>query len=121
MASAKEALAAFESQFEAARETGLRRKLGLFAEREGDMALAQDLLDRMSANNADFTLTFRRLCDAAAGPEGDAGVRRLFTEPRAYDTWAAGWRQRMNEEPTTAQTRAVQMRLINPVLFHAIM
>lgn len=114
LASAKEALAAFEPQFEAARETGLRRKLGLFTEREGDMALAQELLDRMSVNNADFTLTFRRLCDAAAGPEGDVGVRELFTEPRAYDTWAAGWRQRMNEEPTTAQTRAVKMRLMNP-------
>lgn len=115
LASAKEALAAFQPQFEAARETGLRRKLGLFTEREGDMVLAQDLLDLMAANNADFTLTFRRLCDAAAGPEGDAGVRALFTEPGVYETWAAEWRQRMNEEPTTAQTRAVQMRLINPV------
>ncbi|WP_348266618.1 protein adenylyltransferase SelO [Edaphobacter sp. DSM 109919] len=115
LASAKEALTAFEPQFEAARQTGLRRKLGLFTEREGDIVLAQDLLDRMATNNADFTLTFRRLCDAAAGLDGDAGVRKLFTEPEAYDTWAAGWRQRMNEEPTTAQTRAVQMRLINPV------
>src|ERR1700734_1396938 len=70
LASAKEALAAFGPQFEAAYDAGLRRKLGLFTEREGDSALIQDLLTRMAANQADFTLTFRRLCDAAARPEG---------------------------------------------------
>ena len=81
LASAQEALAAFDPQFEAARRAGLRRKLGLFTEREGDAALAEDLLERMAANRADFTLTFRRLCNAAAGPEGDEGVRELFADP----------------------------------------
>src|ERR1700734_3655915 len=92
LASAKEALAAFGPQFEAAYDAGLRRKLGLFTEREGDSALVEDLLTRMAANQADFTLTFRRLCDAAAGPEGDGGVRTLFADPAAYDVWAVGWR-----------------------------
>src|ERR1019366_2798000 len=87
LASAYEALAAFGPQFEAAHVAGLRRKLGLFAEREGDAALAQDLLDRMAANRADFTLTFRRLCDAAVNPQGDAQVRTLFSSPSAYDAW----------------------------------
>jgi uncharacterized protein YdiU (UPF0061 family) len=57
--------------------------------------MAQDLLERMAVNRADFTLTFRRLCDAAAGAEGDAGVRTLFADPVTYDTWAAAWRQRL--------------------------
>src|SRR5580704_7263109 len=78
VATANESLAAFEPQFEAARAAGLRRKLGLFTEREGDAALAEDLLARMAANQADFTLTFRRLCDASAGAEGDEGVCALF-------------------------------------------
>ncbi len=111
---AKEALSAFDPQFEAARLAGMRRKLGLFTERDGDAALAQDLLDRMAANQADFTLTFRRLCDAAAAPEGDQGVRALFADPTSYDTWAASWRQRLAEEPDSAQARAVAMRLVNP-------
>ena len=38
LASAKESLTAFGPQFEAARSAGLRRKLGLFTEREGDAA-----------------------------------------------------------------------------------
>jgi serine/tyrosine/threonine adenylyltransferase len=115
LASAKEALAAFEPQFEAARVAGLRRKLGLFTEREGDAALAQDLLDRMAANRADFTLTFRRLCDAMAEPEGYQGVRILFADPAAYDSWAAGWRLRLKEETVSGQVRAAAMRTASPV------
>ena len=114
LASAKESLAAFGPQFEAAYDAGLRRKLGLFTQREGDAALIQDLLTRMAASQADFTLTFRRLCDAAAGPEGDEGVRGLFADPGAYDSWAAGWRRRLEEEPVSGQARAAAMRVASP-------
>src|ERR1700728_3474073 len=44
LASAKESLAAFGPQFEAAYDAGLRRKLGLFTEREGDATVIQDTL-----------------------------------------------------------------------------
>ena len=114
LASAKESLAAFGAQFEAAYDAGLRRKLGLFTEREGDSALIQDLLTSMAANQADFTLTFRRLCDAVAGHEGDESVRTLFADPGAYDSWAAGWRRRLEEEPAPGQTRAAAMRMASP-------
>lgn len=113
--SANEALAAFDPQFQTARLAGLRRKLGLYTERDEDLALAEDLLDRMAANRADFTLTFRRLCDAAAGVEGDSGVRELFVVPRAYDEWAAQWRQRLAEESISPDARAADMRKANPV------
>ena len=122
--SAREALAAFPPQYEAARLAGLRRKLGLFTEREGDAALAEDLLVRMAANQADFTLTFRRLCDAAASPQADAAVHALFaapgdacpdaTAPNAYDPWAAAWRLRLTQEPGSAEQRAAAMRRANP-------
>jgi uncharacterized protein YdiU (UPF0061 family) len=111
---ANEALSAFEPQFRAARMAGLRRKLGLFVEREEDAALAEDLLQRMAANRADFTLTFRRLCDAAASREGDEGVRALFTDPGAYDGWAAQWRDRLKEEQADSQELAAAMRRVNP-------
>jgi len=114
VAAANEALSAFEPQYQAARTTGLRRKLGLCTEREGDAALAEDLLKRMAVNRADFTLTFRRLCDAAASPDGDAGVRSLFVDPGAFDVWATGWRKRLDQEPEEVQARAVAMRSVNP-------
>jgi uncharacterized protein YdiU (UPF0061 family) len=43
LATAHEVLSAFEPQYQAARMAGLRRKLGLCTEREGDAALAKDL------------------------------------------------------------------------------
>jgi uncharacterized protein YdiU (UPF0061 family) len=114
VASAQEALSAFAPQFEAAYFSGLGRKLGLLTEREGDAALAQDLLDRMAANRADFTLTFRRLSDAAAGPDGDEAVRTLFADPGVYDMWAVAWRRRLEEEGASAQERVAVMRAANP-------
>ena len=114
LASANEALSKFAPQFEAAQTAGLRRKLGLMTEREGDLALAQDLLNRMAANRADFTLTFRRLCTAAASAEGDAEVRELFANPESYETWAIQWRQRLKSEATQCQTRVAAMRKANP-------
>jgi uncharacterized protein YdiU (UPF0061 family) len=112
--SAQEALAAFQPQYEAARMAGLRRKLGLMTKREGDAELAEDLLERMAANRADFTLTFRRLCAAAEGPEGDEGVRWLFADPLAYDTWAVAWRRRLDQETGSLQERGAIMRAVNP-------
>ena len=112
--SANDALAAFDPQFQAARLAGLCRKLGFYTERDEDLGLAEDLLERMAANGADFTLTFRRLCDAAAGVEGDIGVRELFVVPRAYDEWAAQWRQRLAEESISPDARAAAMRKANP-------
>jgi uncharacterized protein YdiU (UPF0061 family) len=116
LASAYEALNAFGPQFEAARLAGLRRKLGLTTEREGDKALAEDLLQRMAANRADFTLTFRKLCDAAASPEGDEAVRELFADPAAYDAWAVEWRRRLESEPGLAEARVAAMRTASPAI-----
>jgi uncharacterized protein YdiU (UPF0061 family) len=114
LALAREALASFGPRFEAAHLRGLRRKLGLLAEREGDAALIKDLLELMAANRADFTLTFRRLCDAAAGPEGDAAARSLFVDPTTYDPWAARWRRRLAEEPRSPEANRALMRTANP-------
>ena len=65
----------------------MRSKIGLFTARDGDEALVQDLLDAMAKNQADFTLTFRRLSDAAADADDDS-VRAQFTDPAAFDEWA---------------------------------
>jgi hypothetical protein len=42
-------------------------------------------LERKAANRFDFTLTFRRLCNVMAGPEGDRKKRAPFADPGAYD------------------------------------
>ncbi|HEY5338734.1 MAG TPA: YdiU family protein [Rhizomicrobium sp.] len=115
MASAQEALGAFADLFKAAYADGLRAKIGLRETRDGDFELADDLLSRMAANQADFTLTFRRLCDAAAGADMDEAVRELFVDPTVFDAWAVRWRQRLAEEGGDPQTRRNAMRRVNPL------
>ena len=111
---ANSALQTFEPIFQSARLAGLRRKLGLFTETDQDAALAEDLFDRMASNGADFTLTFRKLSEAAATPEADSSVRALFADPSAYDAWAFQWRARLNQEPADPASRSAGMLQANP-------
>lgn len=108
---AQTALAAFAPRFESAYYGGLRRKIGLAEQREGDDELVRDLLKLMTEDAADFTLVFRHLCDAAAG-QGD--IRALFTRPDAFDAWEARWCARLAQEPGSPEDRAAAMRAVNP-------
>jgi uncharacterized protein YdiU (UPF0061 family) len=107
------ALAGFVPAYDEAYLAGLRQKLGLLTPQEDDAALAQDLLARMTAQKADFTLTFRRLSDAAGNPDADGAVRALFAEPTAYDEWAVTWRARLAREADRSASQAA-MRQANP-------
>jgi serine/tyrosine/threonine adenylyltransferase len=114
IAEAEQALDAYRPAFERAFLGGLRRKLGLLTEREGDAELGRDLLQAMGANGADYTLTFRGLSDAASSQEDAAVGRRLFANPTAHDEWAPRWRRRLEQEPTDAATRRAAMLAVNP-------
>ena len=114
VAYAEEALSAFGPRFEAVFHAGLRRKIGLLTEEDEDLELIQALLSAMAQNRADFTLTFRGLCAAAADRSGDEAVRRLFKDPSAYDGWAARWRLRLAKEPQDAKARWTAIKAVNP-------
>ena len=111
---AEEALDAYGTAFERAYGEGLRRKLGLLTQHDGDAELARDLLLVMAAGGADFTLTFRGLCEAASGEVNETGVRSLFADPSAYDEWATRWRLRLEQESADAATRRAAMMSANP-------
>ncbi|MEP6546383.1 MAG: protein adenylyltransferase SelO [Gammaproteobacteria bacterium] len=113
---ATEVISTFAEKFSSARLAGLRRKLGLSVPEGGDSALADALLDVMQRNQADLTLTFRGLCDAAESGAADVRLRALFTNPREYEEWAAGWRARLAREPGSPRERAAAMRLANPAV-----
>ena len=111
---ANEAISAFTSRFQAHWLAGMRDKLGLSSNDEVDLELAHSLLRAMYENAADFTLTFRRLGDAAADEKADASVRALFANPAAYDSWVARWRSRLAVEKLEPDARAQAMRSVNP-------
>ena len=115
LAEAYAALDGFAPAFGAAWLGGMRRKLGLLEERPGDAELVQDLLGRMQANRADFTLTFRKLGDLAASGAGhDEPVREQFINPVDFDGWAVLWRQRLEAESSSGEERRAVMRATNP-------
>jgi uncharacterized protein YdiU (UPF0061 family) len=105
---------AFAGRFEQDWLDGMGRKLGLAAAEPDDRALAQNLLDAMHQGGADFTLTFRRLCDAAADARADAAVRCLFSAPALFDAWVVHWRARLSRDPLPPAERARAMRSANP-------
>jgi uncharacterized protein YdiU (UPF0061 family) len=93
---------------------GMRLKLGLFTAEDGDRQLIESLLEAMQANQADFTLTFRRLCDAAINSTADSQLRELFANPSGWDAWAVNWRARLTREPHAPAVRAKAMQGVNP-------
>jgi uncharacterized protein YdiU (UPF0061 family) len=68
----------------------------------------------MAEQEADFTLTFRRLAEAAADPAAEAAVRSLFADPAGFDAWLPRWRARLAEEDVAPAERGAAMRATNP-------
>jgi uncharacterized protein YdiU (UPF0061 family) len=111
---AGEVISTFGARFADHWLAGMRRKLGLAAKEDGDRALIDDLLAAMHRNQADFTLTFRGLCDAQAQPNALAAARALFGNARDYDDWAQRWHARLSRESTAPIARGQAMRQVNP-------
>jgi len=115
ISAAEAAVGAFVDQFNEAWSGELRSKIGLQEEQDGDAGLAQDLLNRMADNTADFTLTFRRLSELAAhDTAADARVAALFNDPQSFHEWAGKWRVRLARETADDATRQAAMRATNP-------
>jgi uncharacterized protein YdiU (UPF0061 family) len=93
----------------------MRAKLGLEQSLPEDRELVDDLLQRMAADRADFSITFRRLCrfDSAPDARNDA-IRDLFIDREAFDVWARRYAQRLGAEGSDDAQRAVRMAGVNP-------
>ena len=112
---AQAVLERYIERFETTYHDGLAAKIGLEKRREGDADLAYELLECMTEQGADFTLTFRRLADSAGDSDDrDDAVRTLFNDPYGFDSWAARWRQRLAAEIRDDAARRAAMRAVNP-------
>ncbi len=120
---ATQCLERFSIAFDTAYLGVMRAKLGLLCAddrnkqeeaEEHDRGLIADLLQRMAANQVDYTVFFRALCAAAEDAAADTSVAALFGEPTAFHAWADSWRRSLQHDPTPPAVRAQAMRRVNP-------
>jgi len=111
---AQAAIDAFPERFGQAHLERFRAKLGLLETHHEDGDLIRDLLDTMAETGADFTNSFRSLCDAAEGRE--EGFRTELGESPAGDDWLLRWRERLAREAREPAQRAAAMRRENPAV-----
>jgi uncharacterized protein YdiU (UPF0061 family) len=124
VAQVTEVIDGFPDWYAAALLNGRRAKLGLQratpVDDAADAALADDWLALLHAAQADFTLAWRRLADAAAGDE--APLRAVLGTAASANGWLARWRARCASEDSPAgggssnpaASRARRMRRVNP-------
>lgn len=109
VALAQEALGDFGNQFQKVWTAGMKAKLGLFGNEDGDDALIDDLLKLMHDHKADYTNTFRSLTfdkpeeTPLAGKEG-------FVE------WHTAWKTRLDGQTESAEASHELMRTSNPAI-----
>ncbi|QTP60296.1 YdiU family protein [Billgrantia antri] len=111
---ATELLQRYPEQHESEWLEMMRAKLGLQQAQPGDKALIEALLAAMHRGRADFTLTFRRLAEAAESDKAEASLVALFERPEEISGWFEEWRQRLAQEPLPEGERTRRMRLTNP-------
>jgi len=109
------ALERYKSAFPDALMARMRAKLGLATRQEDDHSLIEGLLERMAADRADYTITFRRLAGFSTGAGADnAAVRDLFIDREAFDAWGLRYRARLIAEHSDDTGRALRMNRVNP-------
>ncbi|MSO30965.1 MAG: YdiU family protein [Acidobacteria bacterium] len=101
------ALDRFPGLFERHWLEGMRGKLGLFTQEEGDKALVEDLLAWMQRRSADFTNTFRSLMSGRL--VGDC----LNADPE-LEAWHRQWAARRGRQPESPVEAEELMRRHNP-------
>lgn len=111
---ATEALQCFNSQNEAEFLRLMAAKIGIVSATDTDEVLIRDLLNLMSANNADFSQSFRLLSQSVT--DSNAGAAVLFADKQSWAAWAAKWQQRLATQGITPVQVSQQMDNINPAV-----
>ncbi|AJD47889.1 hypothetical protein S7S_07365 [Isoalcanivorax pacificus W11-5] len=108
-----DALKEYEDAFHNQYLALLRARLGLAQPHPQDAELIGDLLGLMSADRADYTRSFRGLCEfdrhSLATPAQDE-----FRDTVAFRNWSKRYADRLAQEDSQDDARAAAMRAANP-------
>lgn len=105
---AEAALAKYPERFGRQYITRFSAKLGLSP--EASVALIDECLELLSAQQIDFTLFFRNLTRVAAGEDSKA-LAAMFSASEPFAKWFDKWRTEANPS-----SRIADMRAANPIL-----
>ncbi len=114
VAVATAALQHFNTENEAAFLQLMGKKIGLEAATKDDEVLIRDLLNLMSANNADFSQTFRMLSQSVT--DATAGAAAVFADSNSWLAWCSRWHARLAEQEAPLNLIQQQMDATNPAL-----
>ena len=92
---------------------GMRKKVGFFSDGSADLSLLKELLAIMEANQADFTLVFRRLSESLNG--NDEEIKSLFSDTTSLKIWLKKWKIRLAEEGRSKDKIYQSMNSVNPM------
>ena len=109
----EEVLGKFPDRFRTHYTAGLRAKLGLVSEEEGDYDLAREFLDWMKTAEADFTSSFAALTTAAESGEL-AGLLSFGGAPLC--AWHEKWTARLGRQQKERSEIVAVMSRANPVV-----
>ena len=109
---AKEKLSEYQTLYTQYYEAGMRKKLGLKEEREGDVDLFAALFIAMEGQ-VDFTIFFRALSDFDESGE-NVFLRDTFIQRIRFDQWADQYSERLRSESFDRLKRPAAMQLANP-------
>ncbi len=108
----RDTLQGFEQYFLDAFHGNLVKKFGWSSWREGDEVLVDDWWRLLHIQQADFTLSFRRLAHALERPEP---WLELFNDPDAAAQWLERYRHRIQEDAGPDEERIAAMLAANPL------
>lgn len=100
---ATEVLGTFGECFSRHWHTGMRARLGLVEQRDGDESLAEDLIATMQERRLDLISTMRSLSSHLRGDGVDLG------------TWTERWEHRLAAEGRDPNTVALELDRVNPL------
>jgi uncharacterized protein YdiU (UPF0061 family) len=109
---AKEKFSEYQPLYSQYYELGMRKKLGLREDREGDRELSTTLFNTMEGQ-VDFTNFFRGLCAFDEAGENHF-LRDCFGETIRFDQWVEDYSARLKLESCDRMDRQARMRLANP-------
>ncbi|BAJ00583.1 protein adenylyltransferase SelO [Shewanella violacea] len=113
VAKATQAVTEFMDVYQGYWLTGMRAKLGISNEEEGDLALCEQLLESMVGQEVDFTQMFRQL---ARDLEGQShGSDQLFNDADRFIQWRESWMARLSRASLPMSECVAMMDGVNPM------